>query len=412
MKNRYLGLCFLSFVSFNQIFAYDQVPLVVGIMDSAIDLSLPELEQRVSRTNPEIIENNNIVFKTNEAIFRDSASVEAATKYYHATHIAGVITGVTFKALFMKDMNAAIARYGVEEVHSHFKDDFRNLVLEGRAQLRCIEIDAVETDFNRRFYLQKTEKDYADFFLDMILRLKQTIAKCELREKGEKSKSGEDNVWEKDLRISNTPLQIVPILLDVSPDVINSAVDEINRRIRVSAVSIVNMSLSLPKVDPKFTKGVGHRVFQEIILQNPEVIFVEAAGNNGTDLDQNSSELFFDSSEISPKNLILVANAETYDVDDSNRLNPESNYGEKSVHVAATGTNVISLKAGGGFIELTGTSMAVPSVVRTLSQIRRGNPKLTAAETIQLFLEEFTVSLKSLEGKIQGARFHRSIDLR
>jgi hypothetical protein len=147
MKNRYLGLCFLSFISIHQVFAYDQVPLIVGIMDSAIDLSLPELEQRVSRTNPEIIEINNIVFRANQAVSRDS--VEAATRYYHATHIAGVITGVTFKALFMKDMNAAIARYGAEKVQLQFKDDFRNLVLIFIVDFICKRLTKAMLTFSR-----------------------------------------------------------------------------------------------------------------------------------------------------------------------------------------------------------------------------------------------------------------------
>jgi len=85
-------------------------------------------------------------------------------------------------------------------------------------------------------------------------------------------------------------------------------------------------------------------------------IFVNAAGNETTDIDTTRDPIYPTGLEGLP-NLFVVGATENGDV-----MASYSNYGEKFVHVAAPGSNILSTTPGNTWSQMDGTSMAAPLV--------------------------------------------------
>lgn len=83
------------------------------------------------------------------------------------------------------------------------------------------------------------------------------------------------------------------------------------------------------------------------------ILFVAAAGNDSTNND--TSPHYPSNYDVS--NVLSVAA-----IDNSGKLASFSNYGKKTVHVAAPGVNIYSSVAGGKYVYMSGTSMATPHV--------------------------------------------------
>lgn len=107
------------------------------------------------------------------------------------------------------------------------------------------------------------------------------------------------------------------------------------------------------------------------------VLFIAAAGNDGTDNDLIPHY----PSNIDAANVIAVAS-----INNKGLLSSFSNYGSKTVHIAAPGEKILSAYPGGGFAELSGTSMAAPFVTGIAAALLETNPQLTPAELKSLIL--------------------------
>lgn len=95
-----------------------------------------------------------------------------------------------------------------------------------------------------------------------------------------------------------------------------------------------------------------YRKIIELARQN-DVLIVAAAGNNSADNDQ----LPFFPASIMSDNLISVCA-----IDNEGNISSFSNYGKLTVHLCAPGTNILSARAGGAYVYMSGTSQATPIV--------------------------------------------------
>jgi hypothetical protein len=106
--------------------------------------------------------------------------------------------------------------------------------------------------------------------------------------------------------------------------------------------------------------------------KNAGVIFVAAAGNDGTDNDQPNPVY---PASFDNENIVAVAAT-----DEKDAIAFFSNYGPKTTDVAAPGVNIYSLAPGDGYASHSGTSMACPHVAGALALIWAKKPNMTADE--------------------------------
>lgn len=100
-------------------------------------------------------------------------------------------------------------------------------------------------------------------------------------------------------------------------------------------------------------------------------LFVAAAGNDGSD---NDSTPRYPASYDVPNILVVAA------IDNQGALANFSNYGRKSVHIAAPGVNVYSSITNGQYDSWSGTSMATPHVSGIAALVAANDSSLSALE--------------------------------
>ena len=123
------------------------------------------------------------------------------------------------------------------------------------------------------------------------------------------------------------------------------------------------------------------------------ILFVAAAGNDGGDNDKRPH---FPSNYDLP-NVISVAA-----LDNSDLLTSFSNFGAKTVHVAAPGKDIVSTWLNEGYREASGTSMATPHVAGLAALILANEPELTVKELRERILGSVD-TLDILGGRIFSA---------
>lgn len=101
------------------------------------------------------------------------------------------------------------------------------------------------------------------------------------------------------------------------------------------------------------------------------VLVVAAAGNDGTD---NDADAHYPSS-YALSNIIAVAASNGI-----GGIVGFSNYGKKSVHIAAPGHNIYSTYMNGQYASLSGTSMATPVVVGIAALVLADHPELSLSQ--------------------------------
>lgn len=127
------------------------------------------------------------------------------------------------------------------------------------------------------------------------------------------------------------------------------------------------------------------------------ILFVAAAGNNGDDSDKRPH---FPAGYDLP-NMVAVAA-----LDRNDKLAGFSNYGAKSVHIAAPGKEILSTWLKGAFYVASGTSMATPEVAGVAALILSTNPKMSVKELRDKLFSSVD-KLDSLKGKVMtGGRIN------
>ena len=122
------------------------------------------------------------------------------------------------------------------------------------------------------------------------------------------------------------------------------------------------------------------------------ILFVAAAGNNGTSNDRSPHY----PSNYDLPNVISVAASDSNDV-----LASFSNFGVKTVHIAAPGKGIVSTWLNDDYREASGTSMATPYVAGVAALIVANEPKISVEKLREKLLKSVD-KLDSMNGKIEN----------
>jgi thermitase len=136
------------------------------------------------------------------------------------------------------------------------------------------------------------------------------------------------------------------------------------------------------------------RALEDVIRKayDEGILFVAAAGNASTDNDQTPHY----PSSYNLGNMVSVAALNRND-----QLASFSNYGARSVNVAAPGEEILSTWLEHGFSEKKGTSMATPFVAGVAALILSQNPKMSV-DDLRAKLLKSVDPIDSLKGKVSS----------
>ncbi len=122
------------------------------------------------------------------------------------------------------------------------------------------------------------------------------------------------------------------------------------------------------------------------------ILFVAAAGNNSTNNDSRPHY----PSNYKLSNVISVAA-----LDRNDQLASFSNFGVKTVHIAAPGKDILSTWLNNAYREASGTSMATPYVAGVAALILANESDLTVAQLREKVLGSVD-KIDSLDGKVEN----------
>jgi subtilisin family serine protease len=127
------------------------------------------------------------------------------------------------------------------------------------------------------------------------------------------------------------------------------------------------------------------------------ILFIAAAGNDATDNDKRPHY----PSNYKLPNVISVAA-----LDRSDNLASFSNFGAKTVHIAAPGKDILSTWLKDAYREASGTSMATPQVSGVAALILSTDPRMSVEKLRERLLKSVD-KLSSLDGKTEtGGRLN------
>lgn len=127
------------------------------------------------------------------------------------------------------------------------------------------------------------------------------------------------------------------------------------------------------------------------------ILFIAAAGNDGSDNDRRPHY----PSNYDLPNVISVAA-----LDRNDQLASFSNFGAKSVQVAAPGKDILSTWLNDGYREASGTSMATPEVSGVAALVIANEPNISMAKLRERILSSVD-KIDSLAGKVaSGGRIN------
>ena len=123
------------------------------------------------------------------------------------------------------------------------------------------------------------------------------------------------------------------------------------------------------------------------------ILFVAAAGNERTNSDVQA---YYPADYGLPNILSITA------IDDHSRILKTSNYGERTVHLAAPGENILSTLPGGSYGELTGTSQATAFATGVAVLLMSARPELRDPAAIIEHLMRTGDKESQLNGKVKS----------
>jgi subtilisin family serine protease len=156
----------------------------------------------------------------------------------------------------------------------------------------------------------------------------------------------------------------------------SGAIAEGIRYAAANGARVINLSLGGDSSDPALNAAIADAGAAGALV-------VASAGNNGRDIDQKPSY----PASIAAPNLITVA---ATDPQGGRDLSSFSNYGALDVQVAAPGGQILSTSKDGGWVEMSGTSMAAPMVTGVAALAAAVNPRLTPADLRALLMQNAT----------------------
>ncbi|CAM4512268.1 S8 family serine peptidase [Myxococcus xanthus] len=127
-------------------------------------------------------------------------------------------------------------------------------------------------------------------------------------------------------------------------------------------------------------------------LADADILLVAATANG---YGSNLNDVADMPANIDLPNVITVASMDKK----NDKLADFSSYGDKVVELAAVGEDVLSTVPGGGWEEMSGTSMATPTVAGAAALMFAENPNLTAAQVRDLLVQTVEVD-SDLKGKV------------
>jgi len=139
------------------------------------------------------------------------------------------------------------------------------------------------------------------------------------------------------------------------------------------------------------------RALEDVIRKAYEegILFVAASGNASTDNDRSPHY------PSSYNNVLSVAA-----LDRNDQLASFSNFGVKSVQIAAPGKDILSTWLGNDYEEHSGTSMATPVVAGVAALVVANEPRISVGD-LQKKLLASVDKLNSLKGKVaSGGRIN------
>lgn len=131
------------------------------------------------------------------------------------------------------------------------------------------------------------------------------------------------------------------------------------------------------------------------LAENYDVLVVNSAGNDGENIDKKLRyPAAFDND-----NLFVVASTQS-----NGTLAPFSNFGKKSVDIAAPGIEIYSTVPGNRYELMSGTSMAAPAVAGVLAEVLSHHPQLSYKELINIITESATANRDYLNKMVYPGR--------
>jgi subtilisin family serine protease len=141
---------------------------------------------------------------------------------------------------------------------------------------------------------------------------------------------------------------------------------------------VINVSIQGDDPDPRMNDAIA-------AAGAANALVVVAAGNSSRDIDAQPSY----PAAIPAPNLVAVAATSP---EAGRALNGASNFGRLDVQLAAPGENILSTANTGGYVYLTGTSMAAPMVSGVAALVAALNPGLSAPDLRAVLLQNATRS--------------------